>query len=274
MPQLPGRATAKLTIIPFLDPDFKTPTGDKFIALYNPSTFTLSRTTELAAKPTTNGRAGDLNFLYENNRSLTVDLIIDGTGASPPLGIPIGKAFGAVGNLIPGASGAAANAQAIAQAALSAAAVTKYINFFFSLTGNVTSTPSPDPADSSKSINVDTHTTNSLKVIWGKGLRFKCRLQDATVKYTLFNQLGQPLRATITATFLEAGKNKLNPFQSPDLTKLYKVVAGDTIYNLAKKEYGDESFYLQIAQANDLKNYRRLIPGQALILPPIAKVEE
>jgi nucleoid-associated protein YgaU len=87
----------------------------------------------------------------------------------------------------------------------------------------------------------------------------------------LFNQLGQPLRAKVSATFLEVPKPPAK--QSPDLTKIHLVTAGDTIYNIAKAEYDDESFYLQIAQANDLKNYRKLVPGQKLVLPPIAKTE-
>ena len=155
--------------------------------------------------------------------------------------------------------------------------VTKYINYFFGIVsanndGEAEKTSSYTKDD----INKDSHEPNFLKIVWGKGLRFFCQLQSATVKYDLFNQLGQPIRATITANFIEVpenGKVNTSRLQSPDLTKLYQVKAGDTLYNIAKKEYNSESFYLQIAQANDLKNYRKLVPGQRLILPPIAKTE-
>ncbi|HEU4718961.1 MAG TPA: LysM domain-containing protein, partial [Bacteroidia bacterium] len=85
-----------------------------------------------------------------------------------------------------------------------------------------------------------------------------------------------PLRATLSASFIQvpfAGNDRASlSWQSPDITKLHLVTAGDTIYNIARNEYGSESYYLQIAEANDLKNYRRLVPGTQLILPPVKTV--
>lgn len=277
MPQLPGRALAKLRIIAYSDEEFKTLTGGTFMAIYNPTTFSMTKEQTLVPKYVAGKSLGNLEFLYSPNRTLSVDLFIDGTGASPPLGLPIGKAFGLLGNALGGGAGsvAAITGQAAAQAVLSSVAVTKYIDAFFKLM-SAPGTITGDEQGFDKTVegnNKVTHHPNYLKIIWGKGLRFYGQLANASVKYTLFNQLGQPLRATISASFLEAPKGGASRLQSPDLTKQYVVKAGDTIYNLAQKEYGSESFYLQIAQANDLKNYRSLIPGQTLLLPPIAKAE-
>jgi nucleoid-associated protein YgaU len=220
---------------------------------------------------------GNVEHLFTPNRTLKIDLFVDGTGASPPLGVPVGSAFGLAGQLIKsGQAGSIGSliAQGSAQALLSAFTVTQYINYFFGVVSAKGPFIPKDQGEVTPDVNKSSHNPNFLKLVWGKGLRFFCQLSDASVSYTLFNQLGQPLRATISATFLEVpgpeGKSRL---ESPDLTKVHLVTAGDTIYNIAKAEYDDESFYLQIAQANDLKNYRKLVPGQKLVLPPIAKTE-
>lgn len=283
MPQLPGRALAKLHIIPYpanvVEKErFSAPIGKKsFWAIYNPTTFSISRGESFAVKYVAGKALGNLEHLYSPNRTLKVDLFIDGTGASPPLGVPIGSAFGLAGNEIGGSEGAigALVAQAGAQALLSAVTVSKYINYFFGIVSSVGDYVPPSQEKDQPKVNKKTHNPNLLKIVWGKGLRFFCQMSDASINYTLFNQLGQPIRATISATFLEVPgpENVLSRLQSPDLTKIHVVKSGDTLYNIAKGEYGSESFYIQIAQTNDLKNYRKLVPGQRLILPPIAKTE-
>jgi len=45
---------------------------------------------------------------------------------------------------------------------------------------------------------------------------------------------------------------------------------GDTLDLIADNNYDDPSYYLQLARANRLKNFRKLKPGMRLILPPIS----
>jgi hypothetical protein len=284
MPQIPGRALAKLNIVAYSKMDDKGNFDSKvgrFIALYNPTDFEFNTGTELAINYTAGGGAAPVQDLYQTNRELKIEFFVDGTGTSPPLGIPLGWAMGAIGNVGGGASVGALVAQASLSAVASAFTVTSYINYFFKIAASSTLRDTPPTPDdplttdvNEARVNPQTHQSNYLKLIWGAGFRFNCKLATASVKYTLFNQLGQPLRATIKATFTEiAGNKEKSRLQSPDLTKVHLVKAGDTIYNLAEKEYGSESYYLQIAQANDLINYRKLTPGQTLVLPPIAKIE-
>ena len=238
------RPLAKMIILPAKG------VGIPFVAMYNPSTVSFQRGQAMVKKDTTQVIKGE-DVVTEtkalDQTSLTVELFFDGTGASPPMGI----------STIGGAAGKAAGA------VMSAVGVEALITLFFNSTLDVTKKE---------------HTTKDIKVIWGAGLFLRCKLQSANVTYTLINRLGLPLRATISATFTSAGDSSLlsailSKFQSPDVTKTYLVKSGDTIYNIAKEEYDDESFYLQIAQANDLKNYRKLVPGQTLILPPIKQDE-
>jgi nucleoid-associated protein YgaU len=273
------RAVAKLVILPFkkkVNGKLVLPAGVPFIAPYNPTNFSFSGGNEIVSKYNAGNKPGQIESLYPELKKLSVDLFLDGTGASPPLGLPVGSAFGAAVSGLVASSGAdvkAINVEAGARAVASSGAVTAWVNYFFGITANATY-PKKTIEAAISGTNKETHSPNFLKIMWGAGLFFNCKLLSATVSYTLFNQLGLPLRATISASFIEVAKDGTHLNQSPDVTKVHIVKAGDTIYNIAQQEYDDESFYIKIAEANDLKNYRRLIPGQELILPPIAKVEE
>lgn len=254
MAQLPIRALAKLKITA------TTGSKEKFIAPYNPATLDIQSGTETAPKVNINDPDPKIETLYALNRRVSVDLFLDGTGTSLPFGAPLGELFGAAGNLLKtsGASQVGLAAQVAAQSAFSIFGVDALIDKFYKVTTTF--------ADG-------IHTSNELKLKWGKGLSMDCKLVNSSVKYSMFNQFGKALRATISATFISSGSDsQRKKFLSPDLTKVHLVKAGDTLYNIAKAEYDDESYYLQIAQTNNLKNYRKLIPGQQLILPPIAKV--
>lgn len=239
-----NKALAKLTIIPFLNKKpYIVPAGVPFVAMYNPSTFSTQHNQVLIDKTKTDGVETTTEFKRTINQTINVQLLLDATGASPAggvVGLALSKAAQAVGSID-----------------------LLVANFFLT-------TQSPNPKS---------HNPNILRVIWGAGLFFECTLQSATVTYTLFDRLGRPVRATINATFRKINTPTAiakikNFFSSPDVTKTYMVKAGDTIYNLAQQEYGDDSFYQQIAIANNLKNYRKLTPGQVLIFPPVKKIDE
>ncbi|MEM8528132.1 MAG: LysM peptidoglycan-binding domain-containing protein [Bacteroidota bacterium] len=124
------------------------------------------------------------------------------------------------------------------------------------------------------------HRPKFLKII-GFGIddkdskTFPCVLSNLEVTYTLFNQDGEPLRAKISSTFFnykEAERRvKEEKKNSPDLTHL-RTVKGDThlplmTYNI----YKNSRYYLEVAKANDLTNFRKLRTGQELRFPPLKK---
>ncbi|MBK5212355.1 MAG: LysM peptidoglycan-binding domain-containing protein [Flavobacteriaceae bacterium] len=123
--------------------------------------------------------------------------------------------------------------------------------------------------------NGDEHKPNYLIIGWGT-LLFKGILAEMSVEYKLFSPEGVPLRATVTASFkgvvdelLRLAKENNN---SPDLTHIRIVKEGDTLPLMAFSIYGDSKYYLQVAAANNLSNFRRLKPGQQIKFPPIEKV--
>lgn len=116
------------------------------------------------------------------------------------------------------------------------------------------------------------HSPKYLKVVWGT-LQFKCRLQSLTIDYTLFSPSGTPLRAKATASFLEYLSPKalrlLENNNSPDMTHVRTVRAGDTLPMLCHRIYGESGYYLAVARHNNLTQFRNLTPGTQIIFPPL-----
>jgi nucleoid-associated protein YgaU len=127
-----------------------------------------------------------------------------------------------------------------------------------------------------------THKPNFLRLLWGNfsfGNKngFSCILKDLQINYTLFAPDGKPLRAKISATFVNYIEQVLRVREegkkSPDVTHLRKVTAGDTLPLMTHAIYGDPSYYLQVAKVNGLVNFRRLATNADLRFPPLGKTE-
>ena len=123
-------------------------------------------------------------------------------------------------------------------------------------------------------IDGDIHRPNYLIVQWGTFI-CECYLISSRITYTLFDSFGIPLRAKVNATFLERIESKLNQianmFSSPDLTHTRLVKEGDRLPLMVFKEYKNQDYYLQVARANKLKNFRKLKTGEMINLPPVSK---
>ena len=119
----------------------------------------------------------------------------------------------------------------------------------------------------------DTHQPYYVFLYWG-AFTFRGVMKSADVTYTLFDRAGVPLRAKVTAAFMEVIDPEQRQAQerasSPDLRQTWLVGDGDTIYAIADRVYGSPGHWRGIAEANDLVNPRRLAPGSVLVLPPKA----
>ena len=129
--------------------------------------------------------------------------------------------------------------------------------------------------DTTLHYNGNTHEPYYLCVEWGS-LKFLCRLATTTIKYTAFERNGDPLRAELTvalrADLPPEKRAKLEGKKSPDLTHSRIVRHGDTLPLLTKQIYGTADRYLEVARYNGLDDFRRLVPGQELIFPPLAQI--
>lgn len=120
-------------------------------------------------------------------------------------------------------------------------------------------------------VNGERHTPNHLHLQWGM-INFYGWLQSVQIKYSLFDQTGDPLRAELDCQFMGYEEQHMVELSSPDLTHVRVVKAGDTLPLLAKEIYGSSRYYLLIAGANGLDDIRNLNPGTVLHFPPLAPV--
>lgn len=126
------------------------------------------------------------------------------------------------------------------------------------------------------------HRPKYVRIVWGHFtlMRFNpdvfdgC-LKTVSVQYKLFSPAGMPLRALITATFVESISAKkdeaIKSESSPDLTHVRIVKEGDSLPSLTLGIYGDIKYYLEVARVNNLTDFRNLPPGTKLFFPPFDK---
>ncbi|MCF0048662.1 hypothetical protein LXM25_01255 [Dyadobacter sp. LJ53] len=116
------------------------------------------------------------------------------------------------------------------------------------------------------------HQPNCLLVQWGTFI-CRCKITTSKVEYTLFDEFGLPLRAKITANFEEFVEDTFSKItsmlSSPDLTHLHTVRRGEILPLLTERTYSNQRYYLQVARANRIKNFRKLPEGFELKFPPI-----
>jgi hypothetical protein len=120
----------------------------------------------------------------------------------------------------------------------------------------------------------DSHEPRHFKLVWGSFI-FKGRVTELAITYKLFKPDGTPIRAIAKVTFKSSIEEKKRAAQednqSSDLTHRRQVKAGDTLPQMCHRIYGDPKYYLDVARANGLHDFRSLRPGTNLVFPPLQK---
>jgi hypothetical protein len=154
------------------------------------------------------------------------------------------------------------------------------LNFFLDSTGVIPGCDDiPKTIDKFKKlcleVNGSIHTNNYLKIYWGKGLAFPCRLDKVKIDYLMFNPNGIPIRVEVKATFKESVDAETDAandnLSSPDMSHVKTIKAGDSLPTLCNEIYGDPKYYIQIAKINGILNFRQLVPGQEILFPRMQK---
>ena len=111
-----------------------------------------------------------------------------------------------------------------------------------------------------------------MRFEWGtaRTTSFNGVLTNFSVDYSLFDVDGKPLRATCSLAIEEATVDE--PGQNPtsgaeNARRTHRVVAGDTLPQLAWQEYGDATVWRIIAEANGIDDPMVLRPGSELLVP-------
>jgi Contractile injection system tube protein/LysM domain len=119
-------------------------------------------------------------------------------------------------------------------------------------------------------IDSELHAPPICLFIWGTYI-FQCIIDSVSKKFTMFNSLGFPLRATLNVTLKEYREVDVQVKEldkhSSDLTKSRTVHQGDSLWAIAASEYGDPKDWRLIADANGIANPRKLETGQKLVIP-------
>lgn len=157
------------------------------------------------------------------------------------------------------------------------------LDFIFDRTGVITGAESIekgviDDIENFKKVileyNGQEHKPNYLIISWGS-LLFKGSLTEMSVEFKLFKSDGTPIRAVAKAKFKALVEENLRAAkennQSPDLTHYRIVKEGDTLPLMTFKIYGNSKYYLEVAKANNLTDFRKLKAGQRIFFPPLEK---
>ncbi|PSR18570.1 hypothetical protein C8255_06715 [filamentous cyanobacterium CCP3] len=225
---------AKVEIRAFKDKTFRNELG-KFELPINPEQFSQSFRVAYDQKQSAGADGNDPEFKAMKPEELVLNFTIDGTGVVP----------------IKGKAGAFHKD------------VTEQVEQFLKL---------------AYVMNGETHRPNFLRLLWGKVSfgdqnSFDCILKDLNIDYTLFSANGKPLRAKLKATFISyieaARRVREEGKQSPDVTHMRMVEASSTLPLMTEQIYGDQTYYLQVAKANGLVNFRKLKTSKTLRFPPI-----
>jgi nucleoid-associated protein YgaU len=70
----------------------------------------------------------------------------------------------------------------------------------------------------------------------------------------------------------------INRFEDNELTKRKRpethiVEKGETLESISLRYYGTPNYFMEVAKANSITNFRKLKTGEELILPPLKKDE-
>jgi hypothetical protein len=247
-----GKLT-KLAII-FSSDENKPLIGVPFFPMYNPESYKMSYAMDYDDNQRLLVGNADKKFLRVKPKTLSLKLYFDGTSASPNDLL--------ISNLekVPGFNGVVAQVEAFLAMGASVGGPVIDKN------GKVQEVIGEDK------ITREIHRPKSMAIIWGT-FYMTGVLTNATVNYTMFTPEGVPIRAEMDIDVAESTSltlvERVMKLMSPDLSKSIVVKEGDTLPDLCYKEYGDSSFYPKIAEVNQLKNFRKLVPGTELLFPPI-----
>jgi nucleoid-associated protein YgaU len=120
--------------------------------------------------------------------------------------------------------------------------------------------------------NAKLHAPPIVAFVWGPQ-RFTGVLEGLQVSYTLFSQLGLPLRAKANISLKEFRTARVqvieNRRSSPDVEKTYLVRRGDTFPSIAAAVFKDPARWRELALANGYTDTQALQPGDRLRIPEL-----
>lgn len=111
---------------------------------------------------------------------------------------------------------------------------------------------------------------------WGSSQWFPCYVASVSASFTMFDDKGTPVRATVKVSLKEIPDDA--PGQNPTSGSLaghqgHEVIEGETLAQLAYQHYEKPAYWRAIANANGIDDPMRVRPGSRVYLPPIEEVK-
>ncbi|GAA3356961.1 MULTISPECIES: LysM peptidoglycan-binding domain-containing protein [Saccharopolyspora] len=130
-----------------------------------------------------------------------------------------------------------------------------------------------------KSLAAKTPASPWVRFEWGtaRTTSFDGVLNSFSVDYSLFDVDGKPLRATCSLGIEEASVDTpgQNPTSGSDSARrTHRVIAGDSLPQIAWNEYGDATAWRYVAEANGIDDPMVLVPGSELLVPALDESEQ
>lgn len=221
---------------------------DKYMVQVNPDSYKIQYQINYDRTPAHGSSGSNAKYTSTSPPALEFEFLFDGTGVIPksagPLdNVPIvGAAAGAISDLVSGGDEYDITTE-----------LQKFAKVVYDYSGAE-------------------HRPRKVRLTWGK-LLFDGALTSLALEYKLFKPNGDPLRAIARASFagtisdmLREAKEKNN---SPDLTHLRNVVAGDKLPLMTNDIYRNPGLYLEVARVNKLYNFRKLRDGVPIVFPSV-----
>jgi len=116
-------------------------------------------------------------------------------------------------------------------------------------------------------IDEDLHAPPTCTFVWGE-YSFTGVVENFEQNFTMFNEQGRPVRATVTLSLKQYEEHK-QITNSPDRTKRHTIKESDSLWMLAAQEYDDPSKWKIIASANHIDDPINLKSGMNITIPPL-----
>lgn len=247
----PEGKLVKMEITPYADKGFQNKVGNTTKVLINPESLKESYKINYVEDQPKNSEGKEQQFNHIKAGEFNIKLLLDSTGVFDKIGNLKQEFKEQVSNLIPDEFNDVENDESIGISEQ----VNKLKTFLFKK-------------------NAETHEPNYIRLAWA-GFQIDCKITNVVIDYKLFNPNGYPIRAVVDLTCLETISNVLRKAEisesSPDMTHIREVKQGDTLPLMTHRIYGDSKYYLEVAKANKLLNFRNLLPGQKIFFPPLDK---
>ena len=112
---------------------------------------------------------------------------------------------------------------------------------------------------------------------WGWNRYFDAYLGSVDAQYTMFDNEGTPVRATVTVTLVEVPSEpgRQNPTSGARAHHRTAMLgAGESLQSIAYREYGDAALWRGLAAANGVDDPLRVAVGTRVWVPPRREVAE